>query len=129
MIAIVSDGAAALVGSLGLVPSLNAGDSFAMGEPWVQTLCCHNGSILNLITFALNSVHGSAPDIEGQGIANPIATIRSTALLLSHLGHTEQAARINQAVNSVLLEGRFLTPDLGGKSKTDQVIDAILKKL
>jgi homoisocitrate dehydrogenase len=77
----------------------------------------------------LNSVHGSAPDIEGQGIANPIATIRSTALLLSHLGHTEQAARINQAVNSVLLEGRFLTPDLGGKSKTDQVIDAILKKL
>ncbi|KAG7571551.1 hypothetical protein FFLO_00567 [Filobasidium floriforme] len=104
---IISDGAAALVGSLGLVPSLNAGDSFAMGEP----------------------VHGSAPDIEGQGIANPIATIRSTALLLSHLGHTEQAARINQAVNSVLLEGRFLTPDLGGKSKTDEVIDAILKKL
>ncbi|KAJ9106091.1 homoisocitrate dehydrogenase [Naganishia friedmannii] len=104
---IISDGAAALVGSLGLVPSINAGDHFAMGEP----------------------VHGSAPDIEGKGIANPIATIRSAALLLSHLGYTGPAARINAAVNSVLLEGQVSTPDLGGKSSTNEVIDAVIRKL
>lgn len=78
---------------------------------------------------ASTSVHGSAPDIEGKGIANPIATIRSTALLLSHLGYTEQAARVNAAVNKVLIEGQYLTPDLGGKSKTDEVVDAVLKAL
>ncbi|WWC70857.1 uncharacterized protein I206_104809 [Kwoniella pini CBS 10737] len=104
---IISDGAAALVGSLGLVPSINAGDDFVMGEP----------------------VHGSAPDIEGQNIANPIASIRSAALLLSSLGYVEPAARINEAVDAVLSEGQYLTPDLGGKSSTTDVTDAILKRL
>ncbi|ORY25635.1 putative isocitrate dehydrogenase [Naematelia encephala] len=104
---IISDGAAALVGSLGLVPSINAGDSFIMGEP----------------------VHGSAPDIEGKNIANPIASIRSAALMLSSLGYIEQAAKINIAVDAVLAEGTYLTPDLGGKSSTTDVTEAILKKL
>lgn len=104
---IISDGAAALVGSLGLVPSVNAGDNFVMGEP----------------------VHGSAPDIEGQGIANPIASIRSAALLLSSLDYVEAAAKINAAVDAVLLEGQYRTPDLGGKSTTDEVTNAILKRL
>ncbi|WRT67873.1 uncharacterized protein IL334_004847 [Kwoniella shivajii] len=104
---IISDGAAALVGSLGLVPSINAGDNFIMGEP----------------------VHGSAPDIEGQNIANPIASIRSAALLLSSLGYVEPASRINAAVDAVLAEGQYLTPDLGGKATTSDVTDAILKRL
>lgn len=104
---IISDGAAALVGSLGLVPSVNTGDNFVMGEP----------------------VHGSAPDIEGKGIANPIASIRSAALLLSSYNFVEAAARINAAVDAVLLEGQYRTPDLGGKSTTDEVTDAVLKRL
>ncbi|KAI0370194.1 mitochondrial NAD-homo-isocitrate dehydrogenase LysB [Pilatotrama ljubarskyi] len=104
---IISDAAAALVGSLGLVPSVNAGDKFVMGEP----------------------VHGSAPDIEGKGIANPIAAIRSAALMLRHLGYTGGADRIDRAVDQVVREGQVLTPDLGGKSSTDDVLDAVLKKL
>jgi len=104
---IISDAAAALVGSLGLVPSVNAGDNFVMGEP----------------------VHGSAPDIAGKGIANPIAAIRSASLLLTHLGHLEPAQRVNDAVDAVLREGKFLTPDLGGKSSTQEVLDAVLKKI
>ncbi|KAG9097554.1 homoisocitrate dehydrogenase [Ceratobasidium sp. 370] len=104
---IISDAAAALVGSLGLVPSVNAGDSFVMGEP----------------------VHGSAPDIAGRGIANPIAAIRSAAMLLTHLGHHAPAQRINDAVDAVLREGQVLTPDLGGKSSTAEVTNTILKKI
>jgi homoisocitrate dehydrogenase len=104
---IISDGAAALVGSLGLVPSANVGDTFVIGEP----------------------VHGSAPDIAGQGKANPIAAIRSAGLLLEHLGYTSLAARIYQAVDGVLIRGDVLTPDLGGKATTDQVTDAVCKAL
>ncbi|KAG8952427.1 homoisocitrate dehydrogenase [Tulasnella sp. 424] len=104
---IISDAAAALVGSLGLVPSVNAGDSFVMGEP----------------------VHGSAPDIVGKGIANPIAAIRSAAMLLSHLGHHDAAKRIDDAVDSVLREGQVLTPDLGGKSTTEEVTNAVVKRI
>ncbi|THH17627.1 hypothetical protein EW146_g3229 [Bondarzewia mesenterica] len=104
---ILSDAAAALVGSLGLVPSINAGDNFVMGEP----------------------VHGSAPDIEGKGIANPLAAIRSAALMLRHLGYYTGADRIDNAVNQVIREGQVLTPDLGGKSSTDEVVQTVLKKI
>lgn len=104
---ILSDGAAALVGSLGLVPSANVGDSFVIGEP----------------------CHGSAPDIMGKGIANPIATIRSVGLMLEFLGEEEAAARIYQAVDGNLDEGTYLTPDMGGKAGTDQVVEDILKRL
>ena len=104
---ILSDGAAALVGSLGLVPSANVGKGFAIGEP----------------------CHGSAPDIMGQGIANPIATLRSTALMLEFLGEEAAAARIYAAVDANLAEARLLSPDLGGTAKTDEVVEDILKRL
>jgi homoisocitrate dehydrogenase len=104
---ILSDGAAALVGSLGLVPSANVGDDFVIGEP----------------------CHGSAPDIEGKGIANPIATARSTGLLLEFLGLREEAQRVYKAVDGNLFDGKVLTPDLGGKAKTTEVVDDILKRL
>jgi len=104
---IISDAAAALVGSLGLIPSINAGDNFVMGEP----------------------VHGSAPDIEGKGIANPLASIRSAALMLRRLGYTAGADRLDNAVDSVIREGRTLTPDLKGTSTTNEVLEAVLKRL
>jgi homoisocitrate dehydrogenase len=104
---ILSDAAAALVGSLGLIPSINAGNDFVMGEP----------------------VHGSAPDIEGKGIANPLASIRSAALMLRHLGYTQGADRLDTAVDQVIREGQFLTPDLKGKSTTNEVLEAVLRRL
>ena len=104
---ILSDGAAALVGSLGLVPSANVGDKFAIGEP----------------------CHGSAPDIMGQGIANPIATIRSVALMLEFMGQEVAAAKIYEAVEGNLDEGKLLTPDMGGSSGTEQVVQDILRRL
>ncbi|KOS18368.1 Homoisocitrate dehydrogenase [Escovopsis weberi] len=104
---ILSDGAAALVGSLGLVPSANVGEGFAIGEP----------------------CHGSAPDIQGTGIANPIATLRSAALMLEFLDEPAAAARIYAAVDANLEEGRLLSPDLGGKASTDEVVEDILRRL
>ena len=104
---ILSDGAAALVGSLGLVPSANVGDGFVIGEP----------------------CHGSAPDIEGKGIAHPIATIRSTGLMLEFLGEEKAAARVYEAVDANLEEGRLLTPDMGGAAGTEDVVRDILKRL
>jgi homoisocitrate dehydrogenase len=104
---ILSDGAAALVGSLGLVPSANVGADFVIGEP----------------------CHGSAPDIEGKGIANPIATLRSTALMLEFMGHEEAAAKIYTAVDANLDEGKILSPDLGGKGTTEEVLQDIIRRL
>jgi homoisocitrate dehydrogenase len=74
-------------------------------------------------------VHGSAPDIEGKGIANPLASIRSAALMLRHLGYSTGADRLDVAVDAVLRDGRVLTPDLKGKSTTEEVLQAVLKKL
>lgn len=106
---IISDGAAALVGSLGLVPSVNQGDDFILGEP----------------------VHGSAPDIVDvkPSIANPIAAIRSAALMLEYSGWKEEAHRIYAAVDAVLEEGEIRTPDLGGQGTTDELTDAICARL
>ncbi|KAL4747989.1 hypothetical protein BDW60DRAFT_218895 [Aspergillus nidulans var. acristatus] len=104
---ILSDGAAALVGSLGLVPSANVGDNFAIGEP----------------------CHGSAPDIEGKNIANPIATLRSVALMLEFLGEEQAAAKIYAAVDGNLDEGKYLSPDMGGKATTTEVLNDVLKRL
>ncbi|EDK42011.1 homoisocitrate dehydrogenase [Lodderomyces elongisporus] len=103
---ILSDGAAALVGSLGVVPSANVGENFAIGEP----------------------CHGSAPDIEGKGISNPIATIRSTALMLEFMGYPEAAAKIYEAVDANLSEDKIKTPDLGGNSTTQEVIEDIVRR-
>lgn len=121
---LLRDAAAALVGSLGLVPSINAGDHFVMGEPYVATL---QPPRLDLIVYP--SVHGSAPDIAGKGIANPLASIRSAALMLRHLGYTTGANRLDSAVDQVIREGTTLTPDLQGKSSTNEVLDAVLRKL
>lgn len=104
---ILSDGAAALVGSLGLVPSANVGEGFAIGEP----------------------CHGSAPDIMGQDIANPIATLRSVALMLEFLNEEKAAALMYQAIDANLEEGRLLSPDLGGTAKTSEVVADILRRL
>ncbi|KAF1828851.1 Isocitrate/isopropylmalate dehydrogenase [Decorospora gaudefroyi] len=104
---ILSDGAAALVGSLGLVPSANVGKEFVIGEP----------------------CHGSAPDIEGQGIANPIATIRSAALMLEFMGEEVAAARIYEAVDANLEEGALLAPDMGGKTGTEEIVEDICRRL
>ena len=104
---ILSDGAAALVGSLGLVPSANVGDGFVVGEP----------------------CHGSAPDIEGKGIANPIAAIRSAGLMLEFLGEEEAAAKVYEAVDGNLEEGKLLTPDMGGRAGTEEVVRDILRRL
>ena len=103
---ILSDTGAALVGGLGLVPSANVGDSFVLAEP----------------------VHGSAPDIAGQGIANPIAAIRAAGLLLAHLGENDAARAVEQAVHSVLMDGPH-TPDLGGAAGTEEVTEGVIKRL
>jgi homoisocitrate dehydrogenase len=76
-------------------------------------------------------VHGSAPDIAhlSPSIANPIAAIRSAALMLEYMGYTDPALRIYEAVNEVLRRGETLTPDLGGKASTDEVVEEILRRL
>jgi isocitrate dehydrogenase (NAD+) len=104
---IVSDLCAGLVGGLGLVPAANIGESYAVFE----------------------AVHGSAPDITGQGIANPTALILSGVLMLRHLGENEAADRVLQAVFRVLEEGEVRTPDLGGGSSTEEFADAVVRVL
>jgi isocitrate/isopropylmalate dehydrogenase len=74
-------------------------------------------------------VHGSAPDIAGKGIANPLAAILSSALLLDHLGLDRAAVAVRRAVASVLKAGRPRTPDLGGTARTTEVGDAVLGAL
>ncbi|WP_276274898.1 isocitrate/isopropylmalate dehydrogenase family protein [Haladaptatus sp. QDMS2] len=102
----LSDLSAGLVGGLGLLPSANVGPENALFEP----------------------VHGSAPDIAGQGIANPTATILSGAMLLDHLGYGEEARRVRSAVESILESGPH-TPDLGGDASTEDVTAAIVERL
>ena len=74
-------------------------------------------------------VHGSAPDIVGKSIANPLASIRSAALMLRHLGYGKGAERIESAVDEVIRIGTVLTPDLGGKSKTEEATAEVLKRI
>ena len=100
---ILSDLCAGLVGGLGLIPGANIGWEYAVFEP----------------------VHGSAPDIAGRGIANPIAMILSGAMMLRHLGELEGAAAVERAVDAVLAGGEVRTPDLGGSSSTMDVAAAV----
>ncbi|KAI1179067.1 Isocitrate/isopropylmalate dehydrogenase [Nemania sp. FL0916] len=121
---LLSDGAAALVGSLGLVPSANVGQAFRPSKGQSGSESDDKGA------FAIGEpCHGSAPDIEGRGIANPIATLRSAALMLEFLGAPEAAAKIYAAVDANLEEGRLLSPDLGGKATTEEVVKDILRRL
>ncbi|HEX7003891.1 MAG TPA: isocitrate/isopropylmalate dehydrogenase family protein [Trueperaceae bacterium] len=103
---ILSDLMAGLVGGLGIAPSANVGTDYAVFEP----------------------VHGSAPDIAGKGIANPIACILTASMMLFHLEEVQAAERIEQAVDAVLEDGP-LTPDLGGKATTEEVADAVISAL
>lgn len=104
---ILSDLAAGLAGGLGVAPSANVGAGrVAVFEP----------------------VHGSAPDIAGQGIANPIGAILSAAMLLDHLGEAAAATRVRRAVRATVVAG-ITTPDLGGQASTDRVTNEIILRL
>ncbi|MCT9097058.1 isocitrate/isopropylmalate dehydrogenase family protein [Haloarchaeobius sp. HME9146] len=103
---VLSDLAAGLVGGLGLLPSANIGPENALFEP----------------------VHGTAPDIAGEGVANPSATILSAAMLLEYLGYDEEGQAVRDAVESVLEEGPT-TPDLGGDASTEEVTAGIVERL
>ena len=110
---ILSDQASACVGSIGLLASASLGER--------QT---------DYGTFGLyEPIHGSAPDIAGQGKANPVATVLSLAMLLRHsLGREEDAVRIERAVEAILADG-VLGGDLGGSASTQEVGDAIVRKI
>lgn len=104
---IVSELCSGLVGGVGVVPGANYGKRTVMFE----------------------AVHGSAPDIAGKNLANPLGLILSAGLMLEHIGETEAAARLNAAVMSLLQDGDSLTPDLGGNAGTRQMTDALIARL
>ena len=106
---IVSDLCAGLVGGLGVVPGANIGDGCAVFE----------------------AVHGSAPDIAGRNLANPLALIMSGVMMLNHIGETAAAGRIKKAYDSILAEGNpeDLTPDIGGKGGTKQFAEAVIERM
>ena len=104
---IVSDLCAGLVGGLGLVPGANIGEKGAVFE----------------------AVHGSAPDIAGQGIANPTALLQSGILMLRYIGEREAADRTERAMLTVFEEGKVRTRDIGGTAKTAEFADAIIQKM
>jgi 3-isopropylmalate dehydrogenase len=103
---VLSDLSAGLVGGLGLLPSANIGHDNALFEP----------------------VHGTAPDIAGQSIANPAATILSAALLLEYLAYDDAGSRVREAIEGVLEDGPR-TPDLGGEATTEDVSSAVIERL
>lgn len=103
---ILSDEAAGLVGGLGVAPSGNIGDQTAIFEP----------------------VHGSAPDIAGKGVANPMGAILSAAMMLDYLHLLDDARRLRNAVYNVIRRG-IRTRDIGGSANTRQVTDAIIAEL
>ena len=111
---IISDLAGAIQGSMGLAAALNAGDDHAFAE----------------------ATHGSAPDIAGKNIANPLSLILSVGMLLEWMGEKRKdknlkaaGRQVDRAVDLVLSEGKVRTPDLGGSSTTQQVGDAIVEKI
>jgi isocitrate dehydrogenase (NAD+) len=104
---IVSDLCAGLVGGLGVVPGGNIGTDAAVFE----------------------AVHGSAPDIAGKDLANPLALIRSGVMMLYHMGKDEVAERVRAALRQVVVEQKIRTRDLGGEASTTQFTDAIVAAL
>ena len=104
---IVSDLCAGLIGGLGLVPGANIGELGAVFE----------------------AVHGSAPDIAGQGVANPTALLQSGILMLRYLGERGPAEKIENAMFAVYQEGNVRTRDVGGNAKTAEFADAIIRKM
>jgi isocitrate dehydrogenase (NAD+) len=104
---IVSDLCAGLVGGLGLVPGANLGEKGAVFE----------------------AVHGSAPDIAGQNLANPIALLMSALMMLDHIGEGGAAARVRAALTRILIAGRVRTRDLGGDATTSAFADALCREI
>jgi isocitrate dehydrogenase (NAD+) len=104
---IVSDLCAGFIGGLGMAPGANIGEKEAVFE----------------------AVHGSAPDIAGKNLANPMALILSGAMMLDHLQEPKAADRVRGAVNSLLSEGQKLTRDLGGNAGTTEIAEAIAARL
>lgn len=104
---ILSDQIAGLVGGLGMAPGANIGASAAIFE----------------------AVHGSAPDIAGKGIANPLALLMAAGLMLGHVGRTDLAARLTQAIDQTLNEDKVRTGDLGGKATTRDLTAALISRL
>jgi isocitrate dehydrogenase (NAD+) len=104
---ILSDLNAGLVGGLGMAPAGNIGKDAAIFE----------------------AVHGSAPDIAGKGIANPLALMLSAAMMLDHVGEQEKAKRIQKAVDDVLVKDKVRTGDLGGKANTKQFTQAVVARV
>ena len=102
---IISDLCAGLVGGLGVVPGANIGADVAVFE----------------------AVHGSAPDIAGQGVANPLGLIKSAVLMLEHIGELSAAERLYSAIEQTMLDPKARTADLGGNATTNDVVDAILE--
>ena len=104
---IVSDLCAGLVGGLGVVPAANLGTEIGVFE----------------------AVHGSAPDIAGRNVANPMALLLSAALMLRHIGEAAIADRVMKALGAVLGEGRVRTRDLGGTASTTEFAEAICRRV
>jgi isocitrate dehydrogenase (NAD+) len=104
---ILSDQLAGLVGGLGMAPGANIGENAAIFE----------------------AVHGSAPDIAGKGVANPLALLLAACLMLEHVGLADHADRIRKAMESTVREDRVHTPDLGGKASTKQFVDAMVRRI
>ena len=104
---ILSDLNAGLVGGLGMAPAGNIGKDAAIFE----------------------AVHGSAPDIAGKGIANPLALVLSAAMMLDHVGHQDKAKRVRDAVDHTLVTDNVRTGDLGGKANTKEFTRAIISRL
>jgi isocitrate dehydrogenase (NAD+) len=104
---ILSDEIAGLVGGLGMAPAANIGVDAAIFE----------------------AVHGSAPDIAGKGVANPLALMLSAALMLDHTGHGDKARRLRDAIDATLLRDEVRTGDLGGTASTRQFTQAVVARL
>ena len=104
---ILSDASAGLVGGLGLAPSGNIGDNHGIFEP----------------------VHGSAPDIAGNNISNPIAMLLSVSMMLEYLNEDYWAEKVKVACENVLEKGKVKTPDLGGNNKTMDVANEVIKEI
>ena len=104
---ILSDEIAGLVGGLGLAPGANIGEHAAIFE----------------------AVHGSAPDIAGKGIANPLALLSAAAMMLDHVNRLDLGNRVRQAIHEVLITDGIRTQDLGGKATTAEVTEALLKRV
>jgi isocitrate dehydrogenase (NAD+) len=104
---ILSDEMAGLVGGLGVTPGANIGESVAIFE----------------------AVHGSAPDIAGKGVANPVALLLAAAMMLEHIGHHSSAQQLRRAIGLTVREAGIRTPDLGGQALTQEFTRAIIARL